>query len=190
MTLFQIFLVLHSVLFSLVLTSPSTDITDIIPVPLRNHTKSPAFKRIIGGNRASNQFPWQASIISCTGSNCVICGGSLISQIYVLTAAHCTQDSREFDIGLGSNQLRMPAVRLRSTSKIVHSRYDSKNLVNDIALIRLPRKVKLTNTVQLVKLATSGMGQLENRRAVVSGFGKTSGRVSLKPFMTSFDLPI
>lgn len=48
-------------------------------------------KRIVNGNTARNdQFPWHVSIIGSfsTGSS-LLCGGSLISDEWVLTAAHC-----------------------------------------------------------------------------------------------------
>ena len=44
--------------------------------------------RITGGQDAvCGQFPWQAAIII---DNRFFCGGSLISDQWVLTAAHCT----------------------------------------------------------------------------------------------------
>jgi secreted trypsin-like serine protease len=45
--------------------------------------------RITNGNTASRgQFPWQAALY-VDGSS--FCGGSLISDLWVLTAAHCRQ---------------------------------------------------------------------------------------------------
>lgn len=42
--------------------------------------------RIVGGNNAySNQFPYQVAVLG----GGVLCGGSLISRNYVVTAAHC-----------------------------------------------------------------------------------------------------
>ena len=43
--------------------------------------------RITNGNPANRgQFPWQAALII---DNNYFCGGSLISNLWVLTAAHC-----------------------------------------------------------------------------------------------------
>ena len=43
--------------------------------------------RITGGQTASRgQFPWQVALII---DNAYFCGGSLISNLWVLTAAHC-----------------------------------------------------------------------------------------------------
>jgi secreted trypsin-like serine protease len=45
--------------------------------------------QIIGGSRATQgQFPWQA-LITIDGS--ALCGGSLISPEWILTAAHCVK---------------------------------------------------------------------------------------------------
>lgn len=46
--------------------------------------------RIIGGSPASaGQFPWQVAVFFTTSSGTYLCGGALISDLYVLTAAHC-----------------------------------------------------------------------------------------------------
>jgi len=43
--------------------------------------------RITGGSTAARgQFPWQVALII---DNAYFCGGSLISSLWVLTAAHC-----------------------------------------------------------------------------------------------------
>lgn len=145
-------------------------------VPPTNMTKSPVSTRIVGGNNAAiHDFPWQASVIACKGKRCSICGGSLISYTVILTAAHCTHKYNKFIIGLGSNNLRSPVVSLTSTVKIEHPRYNPRQLNNDIALVNLPRVVKVTNSVQLVKLPKSNLGLLDNP-ALVSGFGRTSGK--------------
>ena len=48
-------------------------------------------EKIVGGTvAASNEFPWQAFIqVEMFSGNIFACGGSLIADQWVLTAAHC-----------------------------------------------------------------------------------------------------
>ena len=67
-------------------------------------------KRIVGGSSAShNEFPWQAAMIWRYGHTKGehICGGSLISKRFVLTAAHCFEHGEVknyYNITLGKNE--------------------------------------------------------------------------------------
>jgi len=47
-------------------------------------------QRICNGHPAANcQFPWVVAILIFKGNDVYLCGGSLISRKWVLTAAHC-----------------------------------------------------------------------------------------------------
>ena len=48
--------------------------------------------KIVGGVATeANEYPWQVGLISSQSSSRPFCGGSLISDREILTAAHCTQ---------------------------------------------------------------------------------------------------
>ncbi|EDO26596.1 predicted protein, partial [Nematostella vectensis] len=57
----------------------------------------PSGTRIVGGTEAPvNGWPWQAMLRSAGGSQ--FCGGSLIHPEWVLTAAHCLENTQPSDI--------------------------------------------------------------------------------------------
>ena len=65
--------------------------------------------RIIGGESTEvNEYPWQVFISMVTRQGVLkICGGSLISDSWVLTAAHCLEPGLDsFDIDLGEYNIR------------------------------------------------------------------------------------
>ena len=51
-----------------------------------------SMQRIVGGSVTSvNEYPWQAAITTASGAQ--YCGGSLITNKHILTAAHCFEVS-------------------------------------------------------------------------------------------------
>nr|AAU06479.1 late trypsin [Culicoides sonorensis] len=166
------------------------ELQEIVAVPPYNYTKPPYSVKIVGGSPARvHQFPWQASITSCDGGSCYICGGSLISKRYVLTAAHCAAGLTRFIIGLGSNSRNRPAITLTSNIKVVHPQYDAKSLGNDVAVIKLPWSVKSNKAIQPIILPRSN-NTYDNANATVSGYGKTSAWSSSSDQLNFVDMRI
>merc|ERR1719187_139774 len=59
--------------------------------------------RIVGGVEAqANQWPWEVALFI---DDAWFCGGSLISENYVLTAAHCVDGASYFDILAGAHNI-------------------------------------------------------------------------------------
>lgn len=108
-------------------------------------TKS--YSRIVGGRPADpNEWPWMAAIFRRTQSY-VSCGGVLITDLHVLTAAHCVfkYDKNEVSVRLGEydvatkNETRardFRVVEIRS-----HNDFDEFTYDNDIAILKLNQKV-------------------------------------------------
>ncbi|KAK9729044.1 Trypsin [Popillia japonica] len=137
--------------------------------------------KVIGGVEVPmHYFPFQAAlyIYFNDGSN-TFCGSSLISQNYVLTAAHCVTNPYHILVVLGAFDLSRnepTQLRLYATKYTYHAQWSSNTIKNDIALIRLPTPVKFSVAIRPVTLPTyedSRYG-FEEVNVMVVGWGKTS----------------
>ncbi|XP_065084074.1 chymotrypsin-2-like [Ochlerotatus camptorhynchus] len=127
--------------------------------------------RIVGGqNAASGQFPYQVSLRS--SNNAHFCGGSIVNNRYVLSAAHCTfgRTSADTRVVVGTHLLNSGGTIHYTTNIINHGSYNPNTLANDISLVRTASVIAYNNLVQPIDLEytyiTTGSG------ARVSGWGQ------------------
>merc|ERR1712011_14657 len=91
--------------------------------------------KIVGGVEATpHEFPWQVGLFF----DGYFCGGSIISEEYILTAAHCADGVFHHEVVIGAHEIRDPNNKIIDAySPTVHPKWDSYNLANDIAILEL-----------------------------------------------------
>ncbi|XP_073960130.1 collagenase-like [Choristoneura fumiferana] len=148
--------------------------------------------RIVGGAQATQfAYPYQAGVVvTLTSGWTSVCGGSLISNTRVLSAAHCWWDgraqARTFQVVLGSLTLFSGGTRIDTSDVVVHGSWEPPNVMFDIAMVKIT-KVNYDNSIQAIPLpATADVNRdFAGLTAVASGFGKTSDAQNSFPPTTS-----
>jgi len=134
--------------------------------------------RIIGGTPAINmQFPWHASLRITVSSSVQqsFCGGSVISDLFILTAASCLRNVISIQVDLGSVLFSSPLVTLHATAFLLHPNYNENFNTNDVAIIRLPHPIAFSANIRAISLPGLSLSasRFENEEVHIPGFGVT-----------------
>ncbi|SFD05915.1 trypsin-like serine protease [Pseudoalteromonas denitrificans] len=162
---------------------------------LKMNIKTSPTIRIVGGEIVKEGVrPWMTSL-QFDGQH--FCGASLISESWVLTAAHCVEDITKNN--LNSLSVRSNFISLKSTSGskasvadvYIHPDYNQQGKnASDIALVKL--STPITN-VSFIKLATdhiiSASGK-PNAMASVSGWGALQQGGNSPDILQKVNVPI
>lgn len=124
-----------------------------------------AFKlhpRIINGiSSTQDQFPYYAFLKIDKVVESEICGGTIISKEWILTAAHCVRRAKEVSVLVGSWKLPEISEKHRQEFKVdtadilIHENFHFKTAENDIALIYLPKQIEFNEHVKPVNLSST-----------------------------------
>ena len=137
--------------------------------------------RITGGEDAdSHEWPWAAAIAYNPLEPDYRCGGSLIHEQYVMTAAHCVVDQSGnlvdnlAHVFLGHANLHDPCgIKVKIEKAIAHPDYSSPLPTNDIALLKLVRPVKTGPTINTLCLPSPDEDIEDIEEPFVVGWGYT-----------------
>merc|ERR1711976_486988 len=134
--------------------------------------------RIVGGVETEvNEYPWQVALVSSTGSH-PFCGGTLISDRHVMTAAHCTAGSSASSIAVLVGEHRIDDgefTRIGLSAINDHPNYNDRSLNNDYSILTLDTPVTISPAVRPACLPSSD-SDYTGKIATVSGWGSlTSG---------------
>ncbi|XP_015524395.2 proclotting enzyme [Neodiprion lecontei] len=131
--------------------------------------------RIVGGRPADPQeWPWIAALLRKEASH--YCGGVLITDRHVLTAAHCVFQfkAREIKVRLGEYDFRRQdetrALDFRVTEIRQHLDFDPSTYEHDIAIVKMHRPTTFSSYIWPICLPPVGV-TFENKSGIVIGWG-------------------
>ncbi|XP_048220834.1 transmembrane protease serine 11C-like [Perognathus longimembris pacificus] len=142
-------------------------------------TITPSGNKIAGGQDAEEgEWPWQASLQQ---NNVHRCGATLISNHWLVTAAHCfikANDPKEWNVTFGL-LLSDPKTQRAVKNIIIHENYHYPAHDNDIAVVHLASPVLYTSNIRRACLPETNHTFPPSSDVVVTGWGtlRTDGKI-------------
>lgn len=110
------------------------------------------------------------SAVSISYQSNAICSGVILNKRWIITSANCIQD-HEHDMELlisygSSNRNAADQTSVGSEQIILHPKFDSASLVNNVALIKTKSAINFNDNVEPAKLPTGNTFEDEKAYAI------------------------
>ncbi|XP_027379105.1 serine protease 42-like isoform X1 [Bos indicus] len=149
----------------------------LTPVPQARLDPPPAcgqvFLKILGGHDSEEgKWPWQVSL---RVRNRHVCGASLVTERWVLTAGHCILSRYQYSVMMGDRKLQgtLSGLVVPVSRVVVHPQFSTSGTVkNDLALLRLRYPVNFTGVIQPICIPEKTFRVQAGTRCWVTGWGR------------------
>lgn len=135
--------------------------------------------RIVGGSKARRgQFPYIASLREREKVNNTViwqhrCGGSILSNRWIVSAAHCTESNFSIPsnlvVAIGAHRFQKDGQIYHLERIVNHPKYTSDGFRNDICLLQTKKTIKFNNLVKPILLRRQFVNG--DVASIVSGWG-------------------
>jgi len=168
----------------------TTTSSSILPRECGKQQYQPSKARIVGGAHAHpNSWPWQVRLYADGG----LCGGTLIDTRHVLTAAHCLKSPiviKNYMVYVGLHDINKPVYgeqKIVPERIFMHEQYNGNTKENDIAVIRLPKPVTISDKINVICLPGPEANKA-NETVWVAGWGSISFQGATSPVLKQTSL--
>ncbi|XP_065089805.1 trypsin alpha-3-like [Ochlerotatus camptorhynchus] len=157
---------------------------------LNQSNRVPGLEKIIGGHKVDvTNYPYQLSLRSHDNH---ICGASVISMHWALSAAHCVFPQREvrtISLRAGTGDRQSGGKIFNVSQIVIHPQYNPSMFDNDVAVLRTSTALVGLN-VRPILLVPQGYEPFAGVRSLVTGWGRTLVDNGLPTELHAVDIPI
>ena len=122
---------------------------------------------IVGGEPVPDiaDTPWQVALVSGGAARNQFCGGSLVAETWVLTAAHCVDNfavdmnPARLEVVAGTLEYASGGEQIGVTEILVHPNWNDDTMDHDAALLRLASPATLGQPIELMAGDDGGAGR-------------------------------
>lgn len=151
--------------------------------------------RIVNGSTAEpGQFPYMASVrelgrfFDSTVYWRHTCGGSIISENWVLTVAHCTNGPPSaFRVYVGAHHIANDGTAHTLKRIVIHPKYKAPHPHSDISLMQTIDKIQTNDLVKPIPLRRIFVGN--GVETIVTGWGNTDFKLQVRMKSSAFVPP-
>ncbi|XP_062991786.1 plasma kallikrein-like isoform X2 [Elgaria multicarinata webbii] len=159
--------------------------------------QEPRMTRIVGGiNSSLGEWPWQVSLHVKLTSYSHLCGGTIISDQWIVTAAHCVEELnspeywRVYSGILKQSEIRDDTSFFNVKQMIVHSEFRRSEEGSDIALMKLDRPMNFSVLEQPACLPSKEEINTRYTECWVTGWGYRRERGQVEDVLQKVKIPL